>query len=361
MAKESDPDSRPITVEELIARTSGEDAFPRADSLSVRRSAPRRPASTGDAGEETGSASARTASGMPDHRPPASRPSSSSPRVIGASGMPAHTPGGGAKPPKDTANAVTGIIPVVSDDDEEVPSTGQWRAVDRDDLLGEDLPVGEQPVGERPAVGDLETGDRDTGDLETGDRDTGDSEAGKRDDTGIGAANASATAALTSPTAFAGTTTAGETAGVDFSGVAMSGADTARGDTARVDLGAEDGGETDHLASAGELAAAQREDDEALEAQADAGEEADAGRGPVWGWLGLIGEVILGLAIGAGLFWGFTVLWRQYVYFALVLAVLVIFAIVTFAYVLRKRDLPTTLLALAVGLIVTIGPLVLLV
>ncbi len=79
------------------------------------------------------------------------------------------------------------------------------------------------------------------------------------------------------------------------------------------------------------------------------------------GWLALVGEVALGLAIGAGLFIGFTVLWKQYVYFALVLAVIVIFAIVTFAYVLRKRDLPTTLLALAVGLIVTIGPLVMLV
>ncbi|WP_244945761.1 DoxX family protein [Gordonia zhaorongruii] len=81
---------------------------------------------------------------------------------------------------------------------------------------------------------------------------------------------------------------------------------------------------------------------------------------PALGWLAFAGELILGLLIGAGLFWGFTELWKRYVYLALVLAVVVIFAIVTFAHLLRKRDLPTTLLALAVGLLVTIGPLVLL-
>ena len=62
-----------------------------------------------------------------------------------------------------------------------------------------------------------------------------------------------------------------------------------------------------------------------------------------------------------GLFWGFTELWKWNVYFALVLAVLVIFGIVTFAHLVRRtKDLTTTLLALGVALIVTIGPLVLL-
>ena len=75
----------------------------------------------------------------------------------------------------------------------------------------------------------------------------------------------------------------------------------------------------------------------------------------------VIGEAILGLAVGVGLFWGFTELWRWNVYFALVLAVLVIFGIVSFTHAVRhSRDLFTTLLALGVGLIVTIGPLVLL-
>ncbi|MET9199236.1 hypothetical protein [Gordonia sp. NPDC003585] len=82
---------------------------------------------------------------------------------------------------------------------------------------------------------------------------------------------------------------------------------------------------------------------------------------PMKAWLMVIAQVVAGLAIGVGLFWGFTELWKWSVIFALVLAVLVIFGIVTFAHLLRRnRDLPTTLLALGVGLLVTIGPLVLL-
>ena len=63
-----------------------------------------------------------------------------------------------------------------------------------------------------------------------------------------------------------------------------------------------------------------------------------------------------------GLFWGFRELWEWSVPFALVLAVVVIFSIVTVTHVVRRsRDLATTLLAVGVGLLVTIGPLVLLV
>ncbi|UQE74619.1 hypothetical protein MYK68_18185 [Gordonia sp. PP30] len=278
MAQEPDPDSRPITVDELIARTSDEAAFPRAGSPSVHRDHP------------ADDAAAPTASGMPGYTPPAKTPTA---RVVGASGMPAYVPAPSTQVGGESANVVTGIIPVVSgDEDDFAPiDTGSLRAVERDDLLGEDLPTGEQPV-------------------------------------------------VTTTAAFAYD---------DETGTAS---DT---ETVATIVADED---ADHLASPSELAAAQRADDDAVEAAGDTGEHR---RSPVWGWLGLIGEVILGLAIGAGLFWGFTVLWREYVYFALVLAVLVIFAIVTFAYVLRKRDLPTTLLALAVGLIVTIGPLVLLV
>lgn len=95
-------------------------------------------------------------------------------------------------------------------------------------------------------------------------------------------------------------------------------------------------------------------------AKAD-GRESWADRKPVLAWLAVIAEVIAGLAIGVGLFWGFTELWKWNPYFALVLAVLVIFGIVTFTHLVRRTsDLITTLLALAVGLIVTIGPLVLL-
>ncbi|MFE0747780.1 hypothetical protein [Gordonia sp. NPDC058843] len=82
---------------------------------------------------------------------------------------------------------------------------------------------------------------------------------------------------------------------------------------------------------------------------------------PVKAWLVIFGQAIAGLAVGVGLFWGFTELWRWNPYFALVLAVLVIFGIVTLSHVVRRtKDLPTTLLALGVGLLVTIGPLVLL-
>lgn len=78
-----------------------------------------------------------------------------------------------------------------------------------------------------------------------------------------------------------------------------------------------------------------------------------------WATLGL--QVIAGLVVGVGLFLGFTELWRWNVYFALVLAVVVIFGLVTFVHVVRRSsDLLSTLIALAVGLVVTIGPLALL-
>nr|WP_238556673.1 hypothetical protein [Gordonia terrae] len=97
--------------------------------------------------------------------------------------------------------------------------------------------------------------------------------------------------------------------------------------------------------------------------EADAADTAedDAEQSPVKAWLVLFGQALAGLAVGVGLFWGFTELWRWNPYFALVLAVLVIFGIVTLSHVVRRtKDLPTTLLALGVGLLVTIGPLVLL-
>jgi hypothetical protein len=82
---------------------------------------------------------------------------------------------------------------------------------------------------------------------------------------------------------------------------------------------------------------------------------------PTVQWLALIGQVVAGLAVGVALFWGFTELWRWNVYFALVLAVAVIFGMVTLVHVVRRsQDLVSTLLALGVGLLVTIGPLVLL-
>ena len=95
----------------------------------------------------------------------------------------------------------------------------------------------------------------------------------------------------------------------------------------------------------------------------DSAQAADGGsrHSPTVQWLILIGQVLAGLAVGVALFWGFTELWRWNVYFALVLAVAVIFGMVTLVHVVRRsQDLISTLLALGVGLLVTIGPLVLL-
>ncbi|PKZ65486.1 hypothetical protein CYJ73_10300 [Gordonia terrae] len=107
---------------------------------------------------------------------------------------------------------------------------------------------------------------------------------------------------------------------------------------------------------AGTVLVERAEADDAPDGAAD-----DAEQSPVKAWLLLFGQAVAGLAVGVGLFWGFTELWRWNPYFALVLAVLVIFGIVTLSHVVRRtKDLPTTLLALGVGLLVTIGPLVLL-
>ncbi|PYE20072.1 hypothetical protein DFR67_102210 [Williamsia limnetica] len=93
----------------------------------------------------------------------------------------------------------------------------------------------------------------------------------------------------------------------------------------------------------------------------DATPAESAQKSPSVQWLLLIGQVLAGLAVGVALFWGFTELWRWNVYFALILAVAVIFGLVTLVHVVRKsQDLISTLLALGVGLLVTIGPLVLL-
>lgn len=80
---------------------------------------------------------------------------------------------------------------------------------------------------------------------------------------------------------------------------------------------------------------------------------------PAMQWLIIVGQAIAGLILGAAGFWGFVQLWRWNVYFALVLSAVVIFGIVTLVHLVRRRhDLPTTLLALGVGLFLTLGPLI---
>ncbi|MFT4086793.1 MAG: hypothetical protein QM658_06490 [Gordonia sp. (in: high G+C Gram-positive bacteria)] len=271
MAKDSDPDSRPISVEELIARTQaannraagGGESFPRAGSAAAGRS------------DGSTASRATTASGMPEYRTekPAQTPPAQ--RTVGASGMPEYQPT--ARP----ADAVTGIVPVVDDDEAD---TGELEIVSVDDPVGEELPAAQS--GADPVAG--------------------------------------STGVLTKPAVLL----------VD-------------------DADDDDVDEVDHMASAVDLRDAEEPEDDVEEPR---GEPSVLRQ-----WLGLAGEAILGVAIGGGLFWGFTELWKRYVYLALILAIVVIFAVVTFAYVLRKRDLTTTLLALAVGLLVTIGPLVMLI
>ena len=337
MAKEPDPDSHPVTVDDLMARTNPDpDAFPRSGAPSANRA---------------------TASGMPGYTPPAT----GAQRVVGASGMPAFAPATGAIPtpapstdaPAESANVVTGIIPVVDD----AEAAGGAHPVAPDDLVGVELPAMEVHGIEQAAAGQAPAVDQ----------------AAKEADAAAAASALDAAAAPAAPAApvvddapAAEPLVAKEPEEIDDD------LDAEEEPAKKSRFGFKRGKKSDEateavtaVAATGAVAAATDEttliDTTDAEDTDSVDDEAKPERSALWQWMALIGEVVLGLLVGAGLFWGFTILWEQYVYFALVLAVLVIFAIVTFAYVLRKRDLPTTLLALAVGLLVTIGPLVLLV
>ncbi len=72
-------------------------------------------------------------------------------------------------------------------------------------------------------------------------------------------------------------------------------------------------------------------------------------------------QSILAVAFGAGLFVAFDQLWRWNNIVALVLSVLVILGLVVAVRVVRKtEDIASTLIAVAVGALVTLGPLALL-
>jgi hypothetical protein len=71
-------------------------------------------------------------------------------------------------------------------------------------------------------------------------------------------------------------------------------------------------------------------------------------------------QSILAVAFGAGLFIAFDQLWKWNNVVALVLSVLVILGLVAAVWVVRKtEDIASTLIAVAVGALVTMGPLVL--
>jgi len=77
--------------------------------------------------------------------------------------------------------------------------------------------------------------------------------------------------------------------------------------------------------------------------------------------LWIVGQSVLAVAFGAGLFVAFDQLWKWNNIIALVLSVLVILGLVVGVRVVRKtEDIGSTLIAVAVGALVTLGPLALL-
>jgi hypothetical protein len=77
-------------------------------------------------------------------------------------------------------------------------------------------------------------------------------------------------------------------------------------------------------------------------------------------WLSLIAQVIVALAVGALLFYGFERLWDQLPWVALALAVLVILVLAAVSRALRRSDDTLgVVIAIVAGLIVTMGPLAL--
>jgi hypothetical protein len=79
-------------------------------------------------------------------------------------------------------------------------------------------------------------------------------------------------------------------------------------------------------------------------------------------WRGslIVLQSILAVAFGAGLFIAFDQLWRWNSLVALVLSVLVILGLVAGVRVVRKtEDIASTLIAVAVGALITLGPLAL--
>jgi hypothetical protein len=98
----------------------------------------------------------------------------------------------------------------------------------------------------------------------------------------------------------------------------------------------------------------------------DLGDDEDAGTAPApmssflrGAWV--VGQCIIAVAFGAGLFIAFDQLWKWNNIVALVLSVLVILGLVVGVRVVRKtEDIGSTLIAVAVGALVTLGPLALL-
>jgi hypothetical protein len=89
--------------------------------------------------------------------------------------------------------------------------------------------------------------------------------------------------------------------------------------------------------------------------------ETDHGGSPLVRRAWIVGQSVLAVVFGAGMFFAFDQLWRWNMIVALVLSVLVILGLVVGVRVVRKSDdLASTLTAVVVGALVTFGPLALL-
>lgn len=99
----------------------------------------------------------------------------------------------------------------------------------------------------------------------------------------------------------------------------------------------------------------------AAEGAADTGEAGESRGSALLHGLLIVGQCVLAVAFGAGLFVAFDQLWKWNNIVALVLSVLVILGLVVGVRVVRKtEDIGSTLIAVAVGALVTLGPLALL-
>lgn len=130
------------------------------------------------------------------------------------------------------------------------------------------------------------------------------------------------------------------------------------------------GGQTlaDELArrGGGEKTAEAEAPEPAAEAEAEGADRAGQARGvrdrleALWRGSVVVFQSMLAVAFGAGLFLAFDQLWRWNSIVALVLSVLVILGLVVGVRVVRKtEDIASTLIAVAVGALITLGPLAL--
>jgi hypothetical protein len=110
----------------------------------------------------------------------------------------------------------------------------------------------------------------------------------------------------------------------------------------------------------GDALAEEELDDDRVGVEAERAHEEPGRLASLWRGTLIVLQSMLAVAFGAGLFVAFDELWRWNSIVALVLSVLVILGLVVGVRVVRKtEDIASTLIAVAVGALITLGPLVL--